>query len=64
VNPQLVTSQERAVGTQSGAATKRGPGRPILEESAKFQEERKVTQESKREEEHEGYQMIINFGEE
>ena len=31
-----------------GTATKRGPGRPPLEESAKIQEARKVAQEAKR----------------
>jgi hypothetical protein len=47
-NAQLVTSQEQAVDVQPGTATKRGPGRPLLEESAKIQEERKAAQEAKR----------------
>ena len=47
-NAQLVTSQEQAVDVQHGTATKRGPGRPLLEESAKIQEERKAAQEAKR----------------
>jgi hypothetical protein len=47
-NTQLVTSQEQVVDVQPGTATKRGPGRPPLEESAKMQEERKVAQEAKR----------------
>ena len=47
-NTQLVTSQEQAAGVQPETATKRGPGRPPLEESAKIREERKVAQEAKR----------------
>ncbi len=45
-NTQLVTSQEQAVGVQSGTATKCGPCRPPFEDSAKIQEERSVAQES------------------
>ncbi len=44
-NTQLVTSQEQAVDVQPGTATKRGPGRPLLEESAKLQEERSIAHE-------------------
>jgi hypothetical protein len=47
-NTQLDASQEQAVGTQPETATKRGPGRPLLEESAKLKEERKAAQEAKR----------------
>ncbi len=65
-NTQLVASQEQdSRRAQSGAVTKRGLGRPLLEELAKIQEERKVTHEAKSEKKkHEGSQMIINFGEE
>jgi hypothetical protein len=40
-NTQLVTSQEQAVDIQLGTATKRGPGRPPLQDLAKIQEERR-----------------------
>jgi hypothetical protein len=39
-------NQEQAVDVQPGTATKRGPGRPPLEESAKIQEERRAAQEA------------------
>jgi len=58
-NPQ--SGYEHATGCQP-RARQRGP---LLEESAKIQEERKFTHEAKSEKKkQEGYQKIINFGDE